>query len=302
MIQKIRSYTSVFSIILFIACLSQADNASGQVIVKRDLKIASAILNRPTNYSIILPVDYYQNQRTYPVIYLLHGFGGDNDSWLDRCNINLLIDSLLSNELISDYIYVLPDAGNSYYINNYDSSIRFEDFFIGELILHIDSVYRTNTCKEGRTLMGLSMGGFGSILMAMKYPDRFGSVVALSASVRDSAIFAGLPQSTYNIYFTTAFGPALNGSTRITEHWIRNSPYALLDSTIAEQLKDTEWYIDCGMSDERLAANEAFHDLLVRYKIPHEFHVRQGNHNWAYWYRSAIYGLIFLKGFEEKCP
>jgi enterochelin esterase-like enzyme len=143
MIKKICRCAPVFSIILLNACLSHADCAAGQVIVKRDLKAGSLILKRKANYSIILPDDYYQNQRTYPVIYLLHGFGGDNDSWLDRCNIHLLIDSLLNKELISDYIYVMPDAGNSYYINNYDSSNRYEDFFIGELIPHIDSAYRT---------------------------------------------------------------------------------------------------------------------------------------------------------------
>jgi enterochelin esterase-like enzyme len=287
--------------VLILSGIFVTENVCGQTIVRRDLRMESSVLNRPVEYSLILPDDYYKSNRKYPVLYLLHGFGGDNDSWLDRCNFNQLVDSLLNKELISEYIYVLPDAGNSYYINNYDSSNMYEDFFIKELLTHIDSSYRTSACSEERALMGLSMGGFGSIIMAVKYPEQFSSVVALSASVRDSAMFANLPQSMYDKYFASVFGPVTAGASRITEHWKTCSPYSLMDSTLAEQLKKIYWYIDCGMDDERLPANEAFHDLFMKYNVPHEFHMRPGNHNWAYWYRSAVYGLVFLNDFNESC-
>jgi enterochelin esterase-like enzyme len=271
-----------------------------QVLVERTHCVYSDCLHRKVNYSIILPQNYFKIPKTYSVIYLLHGFGGDNTSWLDRCNINLLIDSLLNTRQANEYIYVLPDADNTYYINNYDSSIRYEDFFIRELIPHIDSTYRTLPCKEGRVLMGLSMGGFGSVILAVKHPDVFGSVIAMSASVRNAESLTSLPQPAYNTFFNSVFGPQTDCMKRVSDHWKQNSPYYLIDSTKAEALSSINWYVDCGMSDPLLSVNEAFHDLLMLYSIPHEFHMRPGNHNWVFWYHSFIYGLNFLKRVDNE--
>lgn len=271
--------------------ISQLD---AQVVVERQNTVSSDILKHPVRFSVLLPTDYSENQETYSVIYLLHGYGGDNTSWLDRCNINLLIDSLRSSDKIREYIYVLPDAGKSYYLNNFDSSIMYEDFFIREFIPYIDSHYRTKVCREGRTLMGLSMGGFGAISLAVKYPGLFGTVVAMSAGIRNSDMFVSLSQQQYETLFASVYGPGLAGESRITDHWKSNSPYLLLDSTKSESLKSIHWFIECGIDDPLLQANEAFHNLLLEYSIPHDYHIRPGNHNWAFWYRSFIHGLLYL--------
>lgn len=282
--------------LILILLICQTIQLFSQVRVERQLSVYSSCLNRKVNYSLIVPQNYYKNMETYPVIYLLHGYGGDNKSWLDRCNINSLIDSLLFTKQADDYIYILPDVGNSYYINNFDSSFRYEDFFVDELVPYVDSVYRTKACKEGRILMGLSMGGFGSVILGVKHSELFGSVVAMSAAIRDPETFKSLQQNSYETLFASVYGPGLTGDARITNHWKEYSPYFLIDSTRAEAMKSIHWYIDCGMGDPLLPANEAFHDLLMQYSIPHEFHMRPGNHNWVFWYRSFIYGLNFLKG------
>jgi enterochelin esterase-like enzyme len=295
-----RPYKTLVMASIGLLLSSSYSTIRSQSIARKDLIFHSRCLHQPVRFSLLLPENYYRNNDKYPVIYLLHGFGGNNDSWLDRCSINILADSLRNQKCISEYIYVMPDADNSYYLNNFDSSFMFEDYFINEFIPFIDSSCRTLACKQGRTLMGLSMGGFGSIILAVKHPDLFGSVVALSAAVRDSAIFVNLPQDRYETLFARVFGPGLAGPARITDQWKDNSPYSLIDSTAAIRLKTLHWYIDCGMDDALQPANENFHHLLIQYGIPHEFHMRSGNHNWAYWYMSSVTGLEFLQQFYIK--
>lgn len=269
-------------------------SSSALVRIELGSEIESRILDQQVKVSIILPEAYYTSRDSYPVVYLLHGFGGDQNSWIKRCRINYMIDSLLTVGAIDDCIYILPDAGNSYFINNYDSTYCYADFFSGELVPWVDSLYRTIPEKHARALLGLSMGGFGSIVLALKYPDVFGIVVALSAAVRTEEIFKDLPQKKYETNFAKVYGPGLSPEERITEHWKDNSPFYIIDSVSAGLYTDINWYIDCGQNDFLLPANEAFHDLLRQYNIPHEYHVRPGTHNWEYWESGARRGFIFI--------
>jgi enterochelin esterase-like enzyme len=262
--------------------------------------VQSKILHQNINYSVLLPDHYYENQQKFPVIYLLHGIGGNGESWTTRCNVNGLIDSLKESHSISDFIYVMPDAQNSYYINNYDSSFCYEDFFVKEFSPFIDSAYRTKPNRENHALIGLSMGGFGAAILGVKHPDIFGSVIIMSGSLRDSAIVVNMPQEMYEHYYGKVIGHGLIGDARITNHWKQNSPYYLIDSLSAVPLRNTNWYIDCGISDSRLPANESFHRLLMNYQIPHELHIKQGGHNWEYWYKSTVSALVYLTSLQIK--
>jgi S-formylglutathione hydrolase FrmB len=147
--------------------------------------------------------------------------------------------------------------------------------------------------------MGLSMGGFGAAILGTKHPDIFGSVIIMSGSLRDSAIVANMPQADYEHYYGNVIGPELKGEARVTPHWKLNSPYYIVDSVSAISLRKTNWYIDCGLYDQRLPANEAFHQLLMKYKIAHDFHIRPGNHNWDYWYKSTVNALIYLTSLQN---
>ena len=287
-------YTRLFIELLFLSSFLFGFHLNAQVRIGRNLSIQSKILNRKISYSVILPSTYHLNSDRYPVIYLLHGYGGNNESWLKRCHIDQLVDSLLKEGDIGEFIYIMPDADNSYYINNYDSSYRYHDFFISELIPTIDSLFRTRNQKEFRILMGLSMGGYGSIVLAVKNPEIFGSVIAMSPAVRNQYIFENLPQDQYERLYSSVYGKGLVSDQRFTQHWRENSPYVLIDSVTAGNYYGINWYIDCGLYDSLLPASEAFHQLLLQYKIPHEFHIRPGGHNWSYWYHSTIYGLIYI--------
>ncbi len=223
-------------------------------------------------------------------------------SWILRSKINILIDSLVEAGDIRECIYIMPSAYNSYYINNYNNSIRYMDFFTRELIPAIDSIYQTIENKENRALLGLSMGGFGSIILGLKHPDMFGSIISLSAAVRTDSIFKTLPQEKYNAYFGKVFGPDLLPNDRITDHWKANSPYYITDSALLGKAKYQNWYIDCGLDDFLYPANEAFHHWLFENNIPHEYHTRPGVHNWAYWSQSTVNGLKYLNDKLYSIP
>ena len=297
-------YINFWRYLLILVFLQVSVSGMAQVRIGHNLSIQSKILDQKIHYSVILPSSYHIDKKDYPVIYLLHGYGGNHESWLSRCHIDQIVDSLLQLNAIGEFIYVMPDAKNSYYINNFDSTFMYQDFFIQELVPAIDSLFRTKKQKEFRTLMGLSMGGFGSIILAVKNPELFGTVVALSPAVRNEDIYKDLSQEKYKTLYGPVYGPGLENENRVTQIWKENSPYFLIDSLSVKNYYSINWYIDCGIYDSLLPASEAFHQLLLQYKIPHELHERPGEHNWAYWHHSTVQGLEYITNkthlFENK--
>jgi enterochelin esterase-like enzyme len=289
---KINGCFRTYQIILALFLLSYTE-IDAQPGITELHSFQSSILKQKENYTVILPENYYKTTERYPVIYLLHGIGGDEESWIRRCNFNTLVDSLKNLNLITDFIYVMPDARNSYYIDNYNKSYCYESFFINELIPVIDSVYRTIPSPTERTIMGLSMGGFGAVILGIKHPEKFGSVISMSGALRDSLAMIKLPQDKYNRLFSGVFGPDLTAQYRVTKHWKNNSPYYLIDSAYANTLMPVNWYIDCASGDSLYPVNDEFHKLLMDYNIPHEFHSRPGQHNWAYWYTASAKALMY---------
>jgi len=136
----------------------------GQGIVKEKQVIASKILNRNVHYSIYLPSDYNTSERSYPVTYLLHGHGDADDGWIQFGEINRLADKAIADGTIPPMIIVTPDGFKSFYINAADGSLSYEDFFIKELIPHIEKTYKVKSEKRYRGIAGLSMGGYGALI------------------------------------------------------------------------------------------------------------------------------------------
>ncbi|MBN1952590.1 MAG: hypothetical protein JW801_15410 [Bacteroidales bacterium] len=286
-------------ILLFFFSAEQFNPAYSRVGETETISVHSAILNEGLGVTVILPADYDSSTCRYPSVYLLHGFGGDHGSWINRCRIENIIDSLQLTDKLQDCIYILPDGRNSYYINNFDSSYRYMDFFIGELVPLIDAKYRTCNDQAKRAVMGMSMGGFGSVILSVKHPEIFGISISLSGALRNENQFLSLSDYSYDKFFLKVFGPRSAEPSGTSQHWKENSPYCLIDSLSAKELGEVKWYIDCGLDDSLLPANEAFHELLMRYKIPHEYHVRPGSHSWEYWKYSTIQSLNYL---NSKLP
>jgi enterochelin esterase-like enzyme len=146
--------------------------------VLESLVFESEKVSYPVEYSVYLPPDYETSQRSYPVLYLLHGYSDDETGWIQFGEANSIADRGIANGDFPPCIIVMPDGKVTWYINSYDGKDPWEDMFIEEFIPFIEEKYRIRQKKEFRAIAGLSMGGNGALLLSMRNPELFSSCVA----------------------------------------------------------------------------------------------------------------------------
>lgn len=249
--------------------------------------IDSSALGEQINYSIYLPGSYESSGRHYPVLYLLHGYTDNETGWTQFGEVQKIADEATESMEVTDMIIVMPDAGVSWYINNHDGSVRYEDFFTQELIPHIDETYRTRPIKEFRAVAGLSMGGYGTLIMAAKHSELFRAAAPLSAAVFLDEEITEMPQENWDNAFGTPFGEGLEGESRLTDHFRANSILDIFEKGDMEQLSSVDYYIDCGDDDFLIPGNLALYNTMVEREIEAKFRFRDGAHTWDYW-RTAL--------------
>jgi len=287
----------MFSLLFFTSGLLIAQNPCFRGTVKESLIVKSTILGRDIKYSIYLPYDYNTSNRSYPVLYLLHGSTDNEVSWIQFGNINSTADRLIASGESAPIIIVMPDAGLTYYINNYNDSVRYEDAFFAEFIPIIEKTYRIREVKRFRAISGLSMGGYGSLLYAFKHSDMFAACLAFSAAVRnDSLMIKRLRLGEGNS--NECYGKLVEDT--LPETWRKNSILDLAAKLPLKQLNSVKYYIDCGDKDERILGNSLLNFTLNARKVTHEFRVREGDHNWSYWRQSMEDGLKFLSPIFQR--
>ncbi len=260
--------------------------------VVENLSIKSNILNEEVKYSVYLPYDYDVSERSYPVVYLLHGYSDDEPGWIQFGEVHMAADKAIANREIPPMIIIMPDGRNSYYINSL--KYRFEDMFFKEFIPHIENKYRIRKKKEYRGIAGLSMGGFGTTLYALKHPDMFCAFAAFSSAYRTNEDMIKASEEKYKRSFAPLFGEGLSDEERITDMWLENNIFEIVKNTPPEKLKSVKMYIDCGDDDFLYNGNSRLHILLRDLKIPHEYRVRNGGHSWKYWRTGITTGLKFI--------
>jgi enterochelin esterase-like enzyme len=169
-------------IFLFLASLSVAQTGK----VFDNLSLKSKILNMDRKYSVYLPPDYETSNRSYPVLYLLHGSGDDQTGWVQFGEVGFIADKAIKEGKSTPMIIVMPDANTGIrgYFNSPKGDFRYEDFFFQELIPYIEKTYRAKAEKQFRAVSGLSMGGGGTIIYALHHPEMFATACPLSAAVR----------------------------------------------------------------------------------------------------------------------
>ncbi|AUD07429.1 alpha/beta hydrolase [Spirosoma pollinicola] len=268
--------------------------AAPQTRLLESMVMGSSLMNQAIKFSIYLPPDYYTSNRRYPVLYLLHGYGDNETSWIQFGEADRIADEGIKNGELPPMIIVMPNGGATWFVNDYQNKVRYEDMFVQELIPHIDSAFRTRTQREFRGISGLSMGGFGSLTLAMHHPELFGSCAALSAGIRTDESFKDIPDDRYNLVFAPVFSGPAKGEERLTITWKRNSPITLAKSAPENDLKQVRWYIDCGDDDALTVGNSMLHLALLDRKISHEYRVRDGAHTWSYWRTGLPDALKFI--------
>lgn len=254
-----------------------------------DLSMTSEILGMDRKYAVYLPPDYEASQRSYPVLYLLHGAGDDHTGWVQKGEIKQIMDKALNQGKSTAMIVVMPDAqtGQRGYFNSPDGTWQYEDFFFEEFMPFIESTCRIRTEKRYRAIAGLSMGGGGTFRYAMERPDLFDSACPMSASTGPVRL------EDVDRYF--ARRGETNPSMEEKEKYFRErSVVAQIEDGDVEKLRSVRWYIDCGDDDFLYEGNALVHIAMRKKEIPHEYRVRDGAHNWKYWRESLVDVLQFI--------
>jgi enterochelin esterase-like enzyme len=191
---------------LVIVLNASAACAQEKARIAEGLSMNSKILSQEVKYSIILPEDYYTSRKNYPVVYLLHGLGDNESSWLEYGQVSQAVDGVVKKGEIIPMIYVMPEGYRNYYVNDYAGKFLYEDMFIKELVPFIDKQYRTVSDKNHRATMGYSMGGFGALVLPLRNPNVLTVSVPLSISVRSDAQYMTEDASGWDDQWGRLFG------------------------------------------------------------------------------------------------
>ena len=239
------------------------------------VQFQSKLTNATLPYNVILPADYRASSVTrYPVLYLLHGFGGHYSDWVTRTNV---ADYAVPYRMI----VVMPEGNNGWYTDSTGvATDKYESYILKELIPDVQKRYRTIEARYGRAVAGLSMGGYGSLKFGLKSPDTFVFVGSLSGALAaatwtedDLKNLKAIRDSVF-----TVFGPTGSDVRKA------NDVYEITRGLSAARVAALPYiYLDCGTEDFLISLNQQFAALLREKKIPHEYRELPGDHNWAYW-------------------
>ncbi len=250
--------------------------------VMDNLSMKSQILNMERKYAIYLPPDYETSQRSYPVLYLLHGAGDDQTGWVQFGEVLHIANEAIKSGKATPMIIVMPDAntGKRGYVNDFKNEWRYEDFFFQEFMPFVEKTWRIKGEKRYRAIAGLSMGGEGTFIYALHHPELFSSACPLSAATGPQNI-EEMPK--YNLWPGIKEIPA----NRKEDYYKKYSVLSLIESMPDNQKRAVRWYIDCGDDDFLYEGNALVHIAMRKKEIPHEFRIRDGGHTWTYW-RTAL--------------
>lgn len=251
---------------------------SGSFAAKVDtLEVFSPAMKKNIKTVVVLP-DGYAKSKTYPVLYMLHGYSGNYASYPK-------INGTIAGADLYQMILVCLDGGYGswYWDSPIDPAFKYETFVSKELVNWVDKQYATIASPRGRGITGLSMGGHGALYLAIKHPDVFGAVGSTSGGV-DIRPFPN----------NWDMAKRLGKYDEYPDRWEKNTVINLL---YLIQPKTLKIMIDCGAEDFFLKVNENLHQQLAYRNIPHDFIVRPGGHNGTYWQKSVPYQMLFMNRF-----
>ncbi len=239
--------------------------------------IDSQILSRRMPYCAFLPPGFDQDKhRRYPVLYFFHGLGDNEQSLLNSGGWDIISD-LRSKGKIGDFVILAPRGGHTFFINSENGKIRYEDFLMKEFMPQMEKKYRADGTRAHRGITGISMGGYGALRLAFKYPDEFAAVSAQMPALIPEVpkdISANSPGS-LGAVLSEPFGNPFNRA-----YFDRNNVFYFARTDSIASLKRLKIYFDVGNNDDygfEQGAQE-LDKLLTSRGIPHEFHIYPGGH------------------------
>lgn len=292
--------------------------------------VASAALGVDKKVVVYLPRGYdSQPARRYPVFFYLHGLGGDETNWVESGELDEQAD-----QLGLEAIVVMPDGDDGFYVDSkmpidYDACLEagaglflpgrqdpkttcvrarnYETYVAKDLVSWVDGKYRTIATREGRAIAGLSMGGFGAMELSLRHPDLFSAAASHSGAVallyKGPHPFAPGKATLVDKVQTSGGGPIgawLQGVFGKTlEDWRK---YDVVTLATALPPGKVALYFDCGTEDSfQLHDNVQYvHEALDAKRIPHEFFLGPGGHDFGFWRPRLPNSLTFLRDHTAK--
>ena len=292
-------------LVLLVTAAAQAQSPPPDPTVKT-VEYEAKSVDRKLKYNIALPEKYDATTDRYPVLYLLHGYSGNYTNWARH--------RAQAHARANDLIVVMPDAGNSWYVNwaksDEGQKNAWDDALVKDLIGHIDTNYRTIASREGRAINGLSMGGYGALVIGLKHPDLFCSIgshsgaIAFARSIGER-LSKGDDLAKLKGARKTSDAPNLaigiegfNSQTERTpkgrmfttpEEADAYDPFKLVSAVPKEKLPHI--HLDCGTEDGLLKSSQDFVKVLMENKVPFTYAESAGGHNGAYWTREVGHSM-----------
>ncbi len=253
------------------------------------LEIASTKMAKTYKAAVTLPKSYENSQKSFPVLYLLHGGIGHFNDWLAKAPDKNLIQNLADQY---NLVIVMPEGEVfSYYIDSpVDKNSQFESYIVKDVINKIDKTYRTIASKNGRVITGLSMGGYGALYLSGKYPELFVAAGSMSGALNPDLQGWKLPkEATENL--RKAFDAIIGSYNADPKGYEAYSVVAMADKM---KTNGVSLIFDCGTDDFLIEPNRELHRRLVFNNTPHDYSERPGGHAWPYWENSLYYHLLYF--------
>ena len=267
----------LFSVLLLFSVVATQAARVDTIMVK------SPSMNKEVQVVYVLPDKALgEEAEACPVVYLLHGYGGNARSWVGlKPELPKIADE-------KGIIFVCPDGKNSWYWDSpVDSSSRYETYISQELTDYIDKNYRSIASPKGRAITGYSMGGHGALWLAFRHPDLYGAAGSMSGGV-DIRPFP------HSWHMKDYLGSYEKNPEIWEQHTVINQlPYKAPTGQLA-------LIIDCGSSDFFYEVNQRLHEKLLYYRIPHDYIIRPGSHTFSYWKNAIDYQLLYFNKYFKS--
>ncbi|HEV8414984.1 MAG TPA: alpha/beta fold hydrolase [Bryobacteraceae bacterium] len=265
---------------------------------------------------VYLPLSYAKNRnQRYPVVYFLHGYGLGAEAYMNALWASDAADRDAASGSAKEMIVVFPDSYTRYDGSMYSNSPttgNWETFLTEDLVSYIDSHYRTIASRESRGLAGHSMGGYGTLRLAMKYPELYAAIYPMSSCCLMNNPFAtgrgpapapkqgdakakgGRGGGFANVGFAQAAAwapnpmnppqffdlPTKDGQVvpSVAAKYLANSPLAMVDQYSSNLKKYKAFMMDCGLQDTLQGSNKELDESLTRLGVPHNYETYEGDH------------------------